>query len=255
MSGGLMSVAPVSADQLTDEQIRAFRDSLPHYYVDERQACNDALESAVIVGGWRDTRRRWIAYRINRLAGLVALAIALLCARTASADCGEERAAVKLGLDEEAKRIDTEPYDSTIARMVALPRPGRITETARASEVERTVWRIEAQVTGYKLEADGDYHIVVADSDGHHMIIEIPSPECAAPGAWGEQVRAARASFVAVLHHLHLPDPTTKLHRTNLPVRAIGVGFFDKIHGQTGVAKPSGIELHPVLGIQLGGDQ
>ena len=27
-----------------------------------------------------------------------------------------------------------------------------------------------------------------------------------------------------------------------------GVGFFDKIHGQTGVA-PNGIELHPVLSI------
>jgi hypothetical protein len=29
-----------------------------------------------------------------------------------------------------------------------------------------------------------------------------------------------------------------------------GVGFFDRIHGQTGVA-PNGIELHPVLDIQF----
>jgi hypothetical protein len=29
-------------------------------------------------------------------------------------------------------------------------------------------------------------------------------------------------------------------------VRLTGVGFWDEIHGQTGVA-PNGIELHPVL--------
>jgi hypothetical protein len=33
-------------------------------------------------------------------------------------------------------------------------------------------------------------------------------------------------------------------------VRVTGVGFFDKIHGQTGAA-PNGIELHPVLGIEF----
>jgi hypothetical protein len=30
-----------------------------------------------------------------------------------------------------------------------------------------------------------------------------------------------------------------------------GVGFFDRIHGQTGIA-PNGIELHPILGICFG---
>jgi hypothetical protein len=32
-------------------------------------------------------------------------------------------------------------------------------------------------------------------------------------------------------------------------VRIRGVGFWDEIHGQTGVA-PNGIELHPVLSIR-----
>jgi hypothetical protein len=35
------------------------------------------------------------------------------------------------------------------------------------------------------------------------------------------------------------------------PVTLFGVGFFDVIHGQRGVA-PNGIELHPVLGICFG---
>jgi len=34
-------------------------------------------------------------------------------------------------------------------------------------------------------------------------------------------------------------------------VRITGVGFFDKVHGQMGVAQSNGIELHPVLKIEL----
>lgn len=248
MTGGLVAMAPVSPDHLTDDQIRAFRDSLPYYYVDERQACNDALESPRIVGGWRDTRRRWIAYRINRLAGLVVLAIALLCARTAAADCGEERASIKLGLDEEAKRIDTEAVDTTIASLVNLPRPGKMPEDRRASSVERTVWRVEATVIAYKVEQDQDFHLVISDG-ARTMIVEIPSPECAAPGAWGPEIKAARESFLRILSDRGFPAPAAKLHRINIPVSAAGVGFFDKIHGQTGVSRTNGIELHPLISI------
>jgi hypothetical protein len=35
------------------------------------------------------------------------------------------------------------------------------------------------------------------------------------------------------------------------PVTITGVGFFDRVHGQTGVALKNGIELHPVLAIQF----
>ena len=34
------------------------------------------------------------------------------------------------------------------------------------------------------------------------------------------------------------------------PARITGVGFFDKVHGQTGVAPLNGIELHPILKIE-----
>jgi hypothetical protein len=37
-----------------------------------------------------------------------------------------------------------------------------------------------------------------------------------------------------------------------VPVTITGVAFFDKLHGQTGVA-PNGIELHPVLSITISG--
>lgn len=43
------------------------------------------------------------------------------------------------------------------------------------------------------------------------------------------------------------------LFKTQLPAtraRITGVGFFDKVHGQTGVSQSNGIELHPVLKIE-----
>jgi hypothetical protein len=43
------------------------------------------------------------------------------------------------------------------------------------------------------------------------------------------------------------------LFKTAIPptkVRVVGVGFFDKVHGQMGVSQSNGIELHPVLRIE-----
>jgi hypothetical protein len=52
----------------------------------------------------------------------------------------------------------------------------------------------------------------------------------------------ARSKFDAQLH------ATTSFQTANIPVQIKGVGFFDFLHGQTGVA-PNGVELHPVLDI------
>src|SRR6185437_14144285 len=41
---------------------------------------------------------------------------------------------------------------------------------------------------------------------------------------------------------------TTSFKTANIPVQIKGVGMFDFLHGQTGVA-PNGIEIHPVLDI------
>jgi hypothetical protein len=37
----------------------------------------------------------------------------------------------------------------------------------------------------------------------------------------------------------------------NVQARVTGVGFFDRVHGQDGVAQANGIELHPILKIEL----
>lgn len=161
--------------------------------------------------------------------------------------CGEERAAVKLGKDRLAPLISLDVADTTIAELVAIRRPRRTPETERTAIAERQVWRVHGTIAAFKLEQDGDLHVVLSDGAGHHMIVEIPSGRCAVGGAWAKQIAAAREAAEAKLH------PTGKLRRTAiLDVTVTGLGFFDKLHGQVGAA-PNGVELHPVLAIEIGG--
>jgi hypothetical protein len=46
-----------------------------------------------------------------------------------------------------------------------------------------------------------------------------------------------------------LPPFEAKVPQT--PATITGVGFFDRVHGQTGVALKNGIELHPILAIEF----
>ncbi|HEX4703951.1 MAG TPA: putative Ig domain-containing protein, partial [Pseudonocardiaceae bacterium] len=102
----------------------------------------------------------------------------------------------------------------------------------------------------YKLESDSDYHLVLSDGvggSGHTMIAEIPDPTCVGAGSpLLSSVTKARNEFNAKF------TVTTSFKTANVPVTVTGVGFFDFLHGQTGVA-PNGVELHSVLDVQFGG--
>jgi hypothetical protein len=83
------------------------------------------------------------------------------------------------------------------------------------------------------------------------MIVELPDPHCrlACNSRFRGHFEAARATVIAQLGGAAGP-PSGHFQRLTPPrlVVVTGVGFFDFLHGQTGVA-PNGIELHPVLGI------
>jgi hypothetical protein len=74
------------------------------------------------------------------------------------------------------------------------------------------------------------------------MIVEFPKPTCVASSFKRARMAAARTSMLSNCGSLSTSS-FTKL-RGHVTIR--GVGFWDEIHGQTGVA-PNGIELHPVL--------
>ena len=158
--------------------------------------------------------------------------------------CGVERWSVKTGTDPDAGKVNlNSSTNTTIASMRAIPAPSPIPSNNRVAPTETTVWVINATLTVFKLENDSDYHLVISDASGNTMITEIPSPSCVgSTSPFLSAIQNARAKFDAQF------TATTSFQTANIPVQIIGVGMFDFLHGQTGVA-PNGIELHPVLDI------
>jgi hypothetical protein len=173
------------------------------------------------------------------------LAVLLLVVPSALfAQCGVERWSVKTGTDPDAGLVNlNSTTNTTIAAMRAPAAPNPIPANNRVSPWETTQWVINATLTLYKLESDSDYHLVLQDAGGLTMIVEIPSPTCVGAGSpFFAGIQNARSEFNARF------TATTSFQTANIPVQIKGVGMFDFLHGQTGVA-PNGMELHPVLDV------
>ncbi len=157
--------------------------------------------------------------------------------------CGLERWPVKVLQDKDVDRVNTTPLDITVAIVNNYSLHSRRELMAandyRLAPYELQVWKITGYVVGFKLEADEDFHIVISDLDDKTktMIVEMPSGHCMPGGgnlrlAWEKRFGKATQKFRRIAVH-------------RIKVQFTGYGFFDVIHGQTGVAK-SGFELHPV---------
>ncbi len=164
---------------------------------------------------------------------------------SATGSCGVERWYVKTGMDPDAAQVVPAPKDTTIAQLAAQPTPSDLPGRFRSGTVERTVWRLHVTLTQYRLEDDSDVHLVLADGQGHTMITEVPDVACIGlPSPFKEQIRAVRSQLDARF-------PTRPRYQPlSLAVTITGVGFFDVVHGQSGVAS-NGIELHPVLSLEF----
>jgi hypothetical protein len=162
--------------------------------------------------------------------------------------CGTERWPVKTGTDADAAKVDLHVVQpATIGWLASLPASGFLPQSARIPPAEMTVYQVTATLREYKLEADSDVHLVLADDHGNTMIAELPAPACATGSPFLPGITTARAQFDARFH------PTDTWQHAGVTVTVEGVGFFDDPHGQTGMARPNAIELHPVLDIQFGG--
>jgi hypothetical protein len=162
--------------------------------------------------------------------------------------CGVERWSVKTGTDSAAASIDLNSVSpTTIGSLVALNAPQPIPPTSRVSPTETTVWTLNATLVEVKVENDSDYHLVLSDAAGNTMIGEIPSPNCVdASSPFAAAIAQVRSEFDAKF------NVGSSFQSINMPIQVAGVGMFDFLHGQTGVA-PNGIELHPILKIDFGG--
>jgi hypothetical protein len=163
--------------------------------------------------------------------------------------CGGKRWPVKTLADPAGPGLRLDRVQATtIEALRRLPaRPGG--ESSRGDTVERTVYRVAARLVAAKvIEDDSDIHLVIADpkTDGP-MIAELPAFGCTV-GATRQARLLMQRARVAFLNACG--DPGTGAYaeygRTSRAT-VTGLGFFDFLHGQRGVA-PNAIELHPVIG-------
>lgn len=171
----------------------------------------------------------------------------VFCSLSIALACGKERWPVKTGADRDAGNIDTNPQTSSISELTNLaapPNPNSRKSSRFAPELK--TYQIKAILTLIKKEADEDYHIVIADPDDEEltMIVESVAPGCTTGSIFTQEIEDVRKAIDQKF------GTVGKKKKTNLkiPVTVTGVGFFDLIHGQEGVA-PNGVELHPILGI------
>lgn len=188
------------------------------------------------------------------IASLLFWLLAPLPSLAQHSGCGIERWPVKTLTDPRGEQVAKKSSVAAhVAELVAATPPTRKAlqaATARRFPQELIVYRVYALVVGDKQEADSDFHIVLADPahPSVTLIAEIPSGGC---------VAAKRADFFTGLRaqfSAKFGKPAQgKLRKLAQPVAACvtGVGFFDFLHGQDGVA-PNGFELHPVLSIEKG---
>jgi|SRR5579872_3764237 len=188
------------------------------------------------------------AIAILALVGMFAYAV---WPQSKKAVCGTERWAVKTLADPQGEQTAARsPRDTTVAQLTSFPAIDRKTllhaPATRFPPAELTVYEVHAVMLGFKRESDDDFHIVIADPKNlkDTMIVEIPAGACV-PGPDQAAFASEQAAFAE-----QFGKPTAKYKALAKPiaVEVRGVGFYDFIHGQTGVAK-NGFELHPVLGI------
>ncbi len=169
-------------------------------------------------------------------------------ASPAATSCGEWRWDVKTLSDRDRKDVDFHERRIKVNRLRHLDPPSSLSiDTPRLAGIEKQVFRVRAQVVTAKIEEDSDIHLVIASPAARKqtMIVEFPDPKCVDSPFKRDKIAHARTAMLNACGSLSASSFADL--KGKVVIR--DVGFWDEIHGQTGVA-PNGIELHPVLGFR-----
>lgn len=158
--------------------------------------------------------------------------------------------------DPHATDVNFAPEVTTTTMLIGLPYPeecgtpsSACPDNVREAPTELQTFTVRANTVGWKLEPDMDIHYVISDlsAPGDTMIVELPSPACfgVCESLKRAEIGAARQK---IINCIGTPTSTFTTPATPIVLDITGVGFFDRVHGQIGVA-PNGIELHPVLDV------
>jgi hypothetical protein len=159
--------------------------------------------------------------------------------------CGVERWAVKTCYDADTVNLDfTNIVQSSIAYQRSLPVPTLPSDNITRLAFEDTVYQLNCHLIEIKLESDQDIHCVISTigNTAETMVAEVVNPEC--PNI----VNTSRYNQFKILRDwiVSTYNPTTSFKQIGVDVQITGVGFYDFLHGQTGIP-PNGREIHPIL--------
>jgi hypothetical protein len=163
-------------------------------------------------------------------------------------DCGVERWKIKTLSDIDTLKINFQNIkNSSVSEQVSIKRPNIIRN--RRDSLETIVYKINCNIVGYKREeGDKDIHVILEDENTEEtMVAEIPSHKCQ---AIKETSRLKLFSDLNKWFVENIGYPTNEFTylKRHIPVTIVGVGFFDYVHGQIGMAS-NGREIHPILSI------
>ena len=191
---------------------------------------------------------RVFALLLGGCLAVLAIGIAQVSGARSSSTCGSERWAIKTMTDPMARLVDLRPRPTTVEALGRLHAPATLGRR-RNRPVETSTYRVRARLVGFQAEADSDLHLIIAGlQTPGTMIVEFPLRACVGQTPAGVRRKMARAR-AALIRLCGLPGSSFAALTGSATIT--GVGFFDFLHGQTGVA-PNGIELHPVLGFAGG---
>jgi hypothetical protein len=168
-----------------------------------------------------------------------------------SQTCGVERWRIKTLADPIGRRAHFTLRNSSVIALRGLVPPTDLPQNDRVRPVELRAYRVVVNFVEAKIEADRDIHLVVSDPRRATatMIVEFPDAPACTAGASASRVRQMRRARSRFVRACGRPGQS-RFTRLRGRATIVGVGFFDRVHGQTGVA-PNGIELHPVLSLRV----
>jgi len=137
---------------------------------------------------------------------------------------------------------------SSVHEQVSFKRPEGKINTRLTSET--TVYSLDCYIIGFVKELDRDIHVVIKDSKTEEtMVVEIPIyiDDNIKNTSRYLQFKKLREWFV---NNIGEPHTIFKKLKKPILVTLSGVGFWDTVHGQKGMAA-NGREIHPVLTMDL----
>lgn len=166
--------------------------------------------------------------------------------------CISGRHTIKNLADPRVRLIDPRPIQTNLSSLWLLRPPRHLgAATPRLPGIERHVYRMRVRLVSLQLEPDLDIHLVVAEPGRPRrtMITELPHSRCytVAVSPYRNAMISARAALFRACGRSY-----RRQRRIVGTGTVTGVGFWDRRHGQYGVAR-NGVELHPLLGFQSHG--